>query len=144
MKQVNLSLETAKEMYNSNIYSLKQLALENYTEEELTKKEFPKEWKKYYGQYGLSYVINNEENANTLVALAQLITLRDLWWKIDNDWKPIFNDSEYKYCIFTSFNIVVKSITLNENHIILFRTREIRDEFYETFKDLLEKAKPLL
>lgn len=144
MKQITLSLETAKEMYNSNNSSLKKFALENYTEEELTKKEFPKEWKKIYGQYGLSYFINNIKNANTLTALAKVITLRDLWWEIDDNWKPIFNDSEYKYCIFTSFNIVVKSITLNHNHIILFRTPEIRDEFYETFKDLLEEAKPLL
>lgn len=39
MKQVNLSLEPAKEMYNSNNSFLKKFALENYTEEELTKKK---------------------------------------------------------------------------------------------------------
>lgn len=145
MKQVNLSLETAKEMYNSNNSSLKKFALENYTEEELIKKEFPKEWKKFYGQYGLSYFINNKENANTFIALAKLVTLRDLWWKIDNDYIPDFKDNNVtKYAICNCYDSLVLRSTYVFSNIFSFRTPEIRDEFYETFKDLLEEAKPLL
>ena len=44
MKQVNLSLETAKQMYFSENQALKAFALENYRKEELEKKEFPKTW----------------------------------------------------------------------------------------------------
>lgn len=36
-KQITLSLELAKEMFNSNNVQLKKLALENFTEAELTK-----------------------------------------------------------------------------------------------------------
>jgi len=41
---MKLSLETAKEMYKSDIPSIKQFALDNYTEKELKELSFPKSW----------------------------------------------------------------------------------------------------
>ena len=49
---INLSIETAKKMYLSNDESIKQFALDNYTEEQLKKKEFPKSWEELNGVHG--------------------------------------------------------------------------------------------
>ena len=140
MKQVNLTLETAKEMYNSNSASLKKFALDNYTEQELTKKGFPKV---FLPHYTLWY---NEEIKTSAIALGKLITMRNLWWEVDNNWKPNYKDSSIpKYIITTIRNKSDMATYYNGcNTILAFRTKEIRDEFFETFKDLIEIAKPLL
>lgn len=145
MKQITLTLETAKEMYNSNSPSLKQFALDNYTEEELTKKEFPKEWNNNYGLMNLNgCYCNSSDTAKGLAILAKLITMRDKWWEIDNNWKPNYSDNKYKYIIYTNYNSIGKGTITTVNFILVFRTAEIRDEFYEAFKELIEQAKPLL
>ena len=54
-KIATLTLEMAKQMFASGIESLKQFALYHYTEEELTKKEFPKEFKKQYNRKYILY-----------------------------------------------------------------------------------------
>jgi len=58
-KITTLTLEIAKQMFVSNVESLKQFALHHYTEEELTKKEFPKSWNdvKNTCRFGLSVVV---------------------------------------------------------------------------------------
>lgn len=138
MKSVVLTLETAKEMYNSNSTSLKKFALDNFTEEELNKKEFPKVFLPHYPFW------YNDEIKTSAIALGKLITMRNLWWEVDNDWNPLFDDYSYKYIIYNDRNTIDKGLTTTNNYNLVFRTKEIRDEFYETFKDLIEIAKPLL
>ena len=59
------------------------------------------------------------------------------------DWEK--SDSGYVYCIVNKCNnIGVTCEWLKNNYILSFPTTEMRDAFYESFKDLIEKCKKLL
>lgn len=78
-------------------------------------------------------------------ALQQLIICRNAYWKIDDDWKPNFLDDELiKYCIVTWNDEVICDCCWQSNTILAFRTEEIRDAFYDNFKDKIEECKCLL
>lgn len=161
-KQVTLSIELAKDMYSQGGIA-KAFALENYSEEELTKKALPKSWeglntvKGYYlekecdvsATYGR--VRSNDDNKNVYptkelaeasLALCQLLQLKD---RYNGDWKPNWrNGNELKYVICCKSGIPNKSTAIRFSAIMSFKTLELRDEFFKNFKDLLEIAKPLL
>lgn len=79
-----------------------------------------------------------------MLALCQLLVCRNAWWKVLN-WKPNWtNGNEPKYCI-SNYNGVIQSPTnFTVNRILCFPTKETRDRFYKTFKDLIEEAIELL
>jgi len=65
--------------------------------------------------------------------------------ELGKTWKPDWeNYDEYKYCLYITENSVNKGIFYNDNHILAFPTEEMRDAFYENFKDLIESCKELL
>ena len=84
----------------------------------------------------------------------RLLLCRDAYWKIagdelklDKPWEPDFtNDNEERYGIYTTANKVEKDFcgVGDVNVILTFPTEEMRDAFYENFKDLIEKCKELL
>ena len=136
---------------------------ENSTFEKIVFKkinELPKTWEdlKYIsGAYisALSYIdtINSietipsakntfptKELAEAALALAQLLQLRD---RYNNDNKG-FIFLKNNYCITFVNNSIQKSVYFHSQRILAFRTRELRDEFYDNFKELIEIAKPLL
>lgn len=83
--------------------------------------------------------------------LFKLHICRDAYWKIageemelDNHWEPDWNDESQKYCIRTDRNKIVNCSSSFNNRILAFPTEEMRDAFYENFKDLIEKCKELL
>ena len=86
-------------------------------------------------------VFPTKEEAKAMLAMAQLCQLRDAWnggWKAD--WE---NDTE-KYCIY-SYNCKLEKSAFNYTYNpMAFKTEELRNKFMETFKDLLEEAKPFL
>lgn len=98
----------------------------------------------------------HEENkhCSEMYNLYQLLICRDAYWKIagkqmglskswDPDWEK--SDSGYVYCIVNKCNnIGVTCEWLKNNYILSFPTTEMRDAFYESFKDLIEKCKNLL
>lgn len=83
-----------------------------------------------------------------------LIRCRDAYWKIageqmglgkswEIDWEQ--SDSGYVYCIVNKCNnIGLTCEWIVTNYILSFPTAEMRDAFYENFKDLIEKCKELL
>ena len=84
--------------------------------------------------------------------LFKLIICRDAYWKIageemglgkpwEPDWKYLNRKS---YCIYNSKNNIVKNVIYAENKILAFPTEEMRDTFYDNFKDLIEQCKELL
>jgi hypothetical protein len=84
-----------------------------------------------------------------MLALCQLLVCRNAYWKIDDDWKPKPCPDEEVYVIHTTVGEkVVKDYDYispaSDSHILSFRTSEIRDKFYNNFKDLIEQAKVLL
>ena len=81
-----------------------------------------------------------KELAEAALALAQLLQLRDRY-NGDNE-GFIFSDNNY--CITFVDNRIEKSVHFYSQRVLAFRTKKLRDEFYNNFKELIEIAKPLL
>lgn len=86
--------------------------------------------------------------------LAELLICRDAYWKIAGEqmglskpWEPDWKEKDggYRYCIRNQSNkIILSNEWLGENYILSFPTAEMRDTFYENFKDLIEECKDFL
>ena len=136
---------------------------ENSTFEKIVFKkinELPKTWEdlKYISGYlvnGFSEIIPSslinandctknrfptKELAEAALALAQLLQLRD---RYNGDNKGFIYNKD-NYCITFAHNHIEKSMYFYSQRVLAFKTRELRDEFYENFKELIEIAKPLL
>lgn len=87
-----------------------------------------------------------------LGALQKLLCCRDAYWKIageqmglDNLWEPDWKSGEQKkHCIYYGAGIIQKGSWCNYNSILAFPTEEMRNVFFENFKDLIEQCKELL
>ena len=79
----------------------------------------------------------------------ELLICRDAYWKIAGDWKPDYDSGVDKFGIFNFEGVIQKSCTSSSwerhiNKILDFPTAEMRDAFYEAFKELIEECKELL
>ena len=82
----------------------------------------------------------------------QLLICRDTYWKIAGEqmglgkpWKPDWtNTNRNKYCIYFVGDEIKKQPMLEVHHFLAFPTAEMRDTFYENFKDLIEQCKEFL
>ena len=83
----------------------------------------------------------SKKEAEAMVAMAQLCQLRNAW---NGGWKTNWKDDTVKYCIISFKDILYKYSYYNIHCPMAFKTKEFRDKFMETFKDLLEEAKPFL
>lgn len=95
-------------------------------------------------QLNTAYDKNNlstKERAEAFLALMQLVELRDAW---NGDWKADWNNSEKKYLIFVSRGDITKFANSVSNTVLHFKSEQLRDQFAEQFKDLIEQAKELL
>lgn len=93
-------------------------------------------------------VFPTKEEAQACVALAQLCQLRD---RYNDGWKPDWeNRAQNKFIIYIhpDNEILFDKISANTHaisrHLLTFKTEELRNEFLENFRDLIETAKPLL
>ena len=92
--------------------------------------------------------------ASLIQDFQKLLICRNAYWKmageemgLDKPWKPDWEESDggYRYCIINRSNkIVLNCEYLGKNYILSFPTAEMRDMFYENFKDLIEQCKELL
>lgn len=157
MKQVNLSLELAKKMYEGTNEELKQFALENYPE--LGKKPLPKSWeeledKKGWFVNGLGGLVKSvnerfshvdfetKEQALASIALAKLSRLREVY---RDGWKPDWSDDKAsKFCITPKLSGIDVNMYFNTGFFLSFQDRKTAELFLENFKDLIEQAKPLM
>ena len=86
-----------------------------------------------------------EYKRHDIVNLQKLLICRDAYWKILGNWKPNFKDmkqSQYTICCVKNDILCLNAIEFNR--ILSFPTKEMRDVFYENFKDLIEECKELL
>ena len=84
----------------------------------------------------------DKEDAVTFAAYSKLLKMRKQWV---GNWKPDWTDEgQIKHNIYAQGNIVKPSESLYLQRSMSFPTDEMRDEFFDTFRDLLEIAKPLL
>lgn len=78
-----------------------------------------------------------------LKALCQLLVCRNAWWK-RLGWKPDWDKPDEKHCIVRKGEAADKQIKSFESCILAFPTYEIRDQFLNSFRDLIEEAKELI
>ena len=140
---------------NGNVINAQKIALEK------KKKEYPKTYEECckvldwnhrdYDRVGYE--------SELLCKFQVLLLCRDAYWKIAGDemglgnpWKPDWENSEEKrYSIVNiegDINLpetaLTKWILKVTNKILVFPTMEMRDAFYENFKELIEYCKELL
>jgi hypothetical protein len=88
---------------------------------------------------GLHYNnLSSKEDAESLLALIKLKRLRDCY---NDGWLGDFKNGESKFCIEFNSDKIIKSLCINCNTFLSFRTQELRDEFLNNFRDLIEKSK---
>lgn len=79
-----------------------------------------------------------------LETLQRLLVFRDAWWKMADDWKPDWNEETDKFTISNKCNKIYLNNTAWYAEVLSFPTAEMRDVFYENFKELIEECKELL
>ena len=87
-----------------------------------------------------------------LVKLEKLLTCRDAYWKIAGEemglgkpWEPDWSAKDNHFYTIHTFNGKIEcSATAHRNAVLIFPTVEMRDAFYENFKELIEECKELL
>lgn len=88
-----------------------------------------------------------------IIDFAKLLICRDAYWKLagkemglDKSWEsPLPSLFETVYCIRRKNNEIIKgSYRGGKSEILEFPTEEMRDTFYENFKDFIEECKELL
>ena len=166
-RNIKLDLNTAKEWFKGSNETLKKLALQAYKKEEL-KNSLPNTWEEFCeqnpvckGEYCIwedSTIVSvpfdtywhfshdrnslpSEKSAEAHIALMKLERLRDCY---RNGWKPDWEDDEKKFTIYYFKNEIEKGKSFNVSRFLSFQTRELRDKFFDNFKDLIETAKDLI
>jgi hypothetical protein len=88
------------------------------------------------------FIFATKEQAEASIALAQLSQLRKVYRQ---GWVPDWTDEgSDKYCIrYYSLEAAIDCL-LTIECFFSFQSREIAEQFLENFRDLIEKAKPLM
>ena len=166
-RSVKLELKTAKQWFRGSDASLKSIALQAFTEEEL-KDNFPTTWEEFcknnktkedecfinsqsafrYANGGFDRSIDSDKNilpskksAEAHLALMQLEQLRDCY---RDGWVPDWNDESIKYVIKNDCDELEKDVYTDVSFFLTFQTEELRDQFFDNFKELIEIAKDLI
>ena len=91
------------------------------------------------------------DNLHLYENLRQLLICRDAYWKIAGEqmglgkpWKPDWSLQDTKYIIVNRAGVLRLNEVDHYSRVLAFPTREMRDAFYENFKELIEKCKELL
>lgn len=126
---------------NGNAY---QLDVEKAKELGLLKDTKPRSWEEYCNNtkrntYDYDEFSSREESM-AFIAFGKLIQLRDAWC---GDWKPDWHINS-KYTIETVCGKISKTQVFSINATLVFPTKEMRDDFFETFRDIIEQAKMFL
>ena len=142
---------------NGNVINATKIVLEK------KKKEYPKTFVKCRAIVGLDLNWDNPFRINRdthpyikhldylMEGLFKLLICRDAYWKIAGEemglgkpWEPDWTSTKYKYCITTRKNKVEPLFEMNVGFIFAFPTEEMRDAFYENFKEEIEMCKEFL
>lgn len=166
-RNITLTLDKAKEWYKKG-GEVREVVLQAYSEEELTKIDLPKTWKEfcenYYIKEGMSFIDNtsnialipsyrenqcfdsnrdknlcpSKKSAKAHLTLIQLEQLRDYYRQGDI---PDFNNDDIKkYCIIKIKNDIYVKTAYNTNSFLSFNKKEVAEEFLTNFKPLIKIA----
>ena len=89
-------------------------------------------------------VILNGYNSVLLEEFGKLLICRDAYWKLADNWKPDWNNISDKHCIYVVGKEMWSKECQTRQCTLAFPTAEMRNAFYENFKDLIEQCKELL
>ena len=133
-----------------NVINAQKIVLEK------KKKEYPKSYKECCESLYINHNRNECYEASILghkiEDLSRLLICRDAYWKIagekmelERPWKPDWlNLDQLKYCIWVDVGEFITMTNVRGQHILAFPTEEMRDAFYENFKELIDECKELL
>lgn len=120
----------------------------------LKPKGLPKSYKEcfkiLYGNYHhVVYVAGLDGLGNAKDLFESFIKLkicRDSYWKLAGDWEPVHQSGKDNtfYTIHRFNNEIIKSKTSHRLSLLEFPNEEMRDTFYENFKELINECKELL
>lgn len=99
--------------------------------------KFPKTCGEAHQMLSIEEGVNLSEDMRKLISL---IEARNAYWKVDGNWKPDWSKYSIRYVIFSNGNEAVCCSGIGQ-YTLVFRTQEIRDEFYKNFKNLIEACK---
>ena len=91
--------------------------------------------------YSYTNTFKTKEQAEASVALAQLSQLRDVYRR---GWEPDWSVENERWCIVfggTDFSVSARYFN---SYYLSFQDQETAELFLENFRDLIEKAKPLM
>ena len=133
---------------NGNVINATKIVLEK------KKKEYPKTYEECCKvmNYCCNPVATKTTHKEGLIRKFQfLLMYRDAYWKIAGEemglgkpWEPDWTDDNAKYSIYTIKGTLTKAISCYDGAILTFPTEEMRDAFYDNFKELIESVKELL
>lgn len=137
-----------------NMSALQALQTISDLYDELHKPTYPKTYKeccKILGLKGEVWNTNMWYKMGLILDFYELIICRDAYWKIAGEemglgksWKPDWEDSCDKYTISFKCDKIFLNNTMLYSEMLAFPTPEIRNKFYEHFKELIENCKELL
>lgn len=125
------------------------------------KKEYPKTYEeccKVLGIEGSRLLFNTKDiteyEENLILKIGKLEHIKvccDAYWKIAGEemglgkpWEPDWNNISDKYCIYFVSGYAWSKECQTRQYPFAFPTEEMRDAFYENFKELIEECKELL
>ena len=124
---------------------------------ELHKPQYPKTYEEcckvlFPNSIELGKVLTSGYNCELLKKLGELLICRNAYWKIVGEqmglgepWKPNWlNTEQDKFVLYTNNNVICSNRFVLGHNVLAFPTAEMRDVFYENFKELIEKCKELL
>lgn len=133
---------------NGNVINATKIILEK------KKKGYPKTYEECCKVLGIDTLGHSADGYKweILSTFQNLLICRDAYWKIAGEemglgkpWKPDWKNHDIKYILFNQEG-ELDSINVSgpRNYILVFSTEEMRDAFYENFKEEIESCKELL
>lgn len=142
MKTIKLSIEQAKELYNTN-KEFRTTILHEFTDSELGIKPLLRDWEDVFNSfedvkmYNVSHIkLLSQKHAKSLVAFAKLsLLMDDLGDECNVDWG---DENEIKYVLRRISNEVKKDWLRGSFEFLAFKTESIRDAFLEKHERLIK------
>ena len=133
---------------NGNVVYAKKIVLEK------KKPEYPKTYVECYSVLGYEpdEDVVSCYRGKLIESFVRLLICRDAYWKIAGEemglngpWKPDWTANDNHFYTIHTFNGKIEcSATAHRNAVLIFPTEEMRDAFYENFKEEIEQCKELL
>ena len=134
---------------NGNVINATKIILEK------KEKRYPKTYEECCNVLGYNQVMPKDHILGYMGSLLsnfqQLLICRDAYWKIAGEemglgkpWKYDCNSEYFTPAIIYKSDFIQKVEIHHRNAILTFPTEEMRDAFYESFKELIESCKKLL